>query len=213
VETWRFQANRNLCALQLSKIESIITVQRDFRTKYHTERPTDKTIREWCRKFEETGCLYAAKKKPGGQGHRLRLWTAYDNPLPGVLKNQHIAQASDNFILQQDGAPPHFHLEVRRHLSTILPQRWIGRTFNENSAVIFWPPRSPDLTPCDIFLWGYVKDKVYVPTLPRHLPELRQRIVAAVDTINVDMLQRVWQELDYRIDICRVTRGGHVEHL
>jgi hypothetical protein len=22
----------------------------------------------------------------------------------------------------------------------------------------------------------------------------------------------VWQELDYRIDICRVTQGGHVEH-
>ena len=23
----------------------------------------------------------------------------------------------------------------------------------------------------------------------------------------------VWQELDYRIDICRVTEGGHIEHL
>jgi hypothetical protein len=27
------------------------------------------------------------------------------------------------------------------------------------------------------------------------------------------MLQSVWQKLDYRIDICRVTNGGHVEHL
>ena len=26
-------------------------------------------------------------------------------------------------------------------------------------------------------------------------------------------VQRVWQELDYRIDICRVTKGGHIEHL
>jgi hypothetical protein len=24
---------------------------------------------------------------------------------------------------------------------------------------------------------------------------------------------RVWKELDYRIDICRVTKGGHIEHL
>jgi hypothetical protein len=76
-----------------------------------------------------------------------------------------------------------------------------------------WPPRSPDLTPCDRFLWGYVKDKVYVPPLPIDLPELRQRIVAAVDTIDVDMLQCVWQELEYRIDVCRVTRGGHMEYL
>jgi hypothetical protein len=27
------------------------------------------------------------------------------------------------------------------------------------------------------------------------------------------MLQRVWQELDYRIDIFRVINGGHIEHL
>jgi hypothetical protein len=113
-----------------------------------------------------------------------------------------LQEDSDNFILQ------HLHLEVRRHLNTNLSQSWIG-----DSAFIPWLPSSPDLTPCDFFLWGYVKDKVYVPPLPRELPELQQRIVAAVDTIDVDQLQRVWQELDYRIDVCRVTRGGHMEHL
>jgi hypothetical protein len=50
-----------------------------------------------------------------------------------------------------------------------------------------------------------------VPTLPRDLTDLRQRIVGAVDTIDVDMLQSVWQELHYRIDVCRVTRGGHMD--
>jgi hypothetical protein len=27
------------------------------------------------------------------------------------------------------------------------------------------------------------------------------------------MLTRVWQELEYRIIVCRVTRGAHIEHL
>ena len=27
------------------------------------------------------------------------------------------------------------------------------------------------------------------------------------------MLTRVWQELEYRIEVCRVTRGAHIEHL
>jgi len=27
------------------------------------------------------------------------------------------------------------------------------------------------------------------------------------------MLTRVWQQLEYRIDVCRVTRGAHIEHL
>jgi hypothetical protein len=35
----------------------------------------------------------------------------------------------------------------------------------------------------------------------------------AVAAIDRQMLQRVWQELDYRTDICRVTKGGHIEHL
>jgi hypothetical protein len=37
--------------------------------------------------------------------------------------------------------------------------------------------------------------------------------VEAVAAIDRQMLQRVWQELDYRIDIFRVTKGGHIEHL
>jgi hypothetical protein len=27
------------------------------------------------------------------------------------------------------------------------------------------------------------------------------------------MFTRVWQQLEYRIDVCRVTRGAHIEHL
>jgi hypothetical protein len=35
----------------------------------------------------------------------------------------------------------------------------------------------------------------------------------AVAAIDRQMLQRVWQELDYRIDVCRVTKSGLIEHL
>jgi hypothetical protein len=27
------------------------------------------------------------------------------------------------------------------------------------------------------------------------------------------MLRRVWAEMDYRLDACRVTKCGHIEHL
>jgi hypothetical protein len=75
------------------------------------------------------------------------------------------------------------------------------------------PALTPNLTPCDFFLWGYVKDRVYVPSLLGDLPELRLIIMDAVASIDVHMLERVWQELDYRIDVLRVTKGGHIEHL
>ena len=69
-----------------------------------------------------------------------------------------------------------------------------------------WPPRSPDLTPCDFFLWGVVKDTVFVPPLPANLQDLRNRITAAVALVDRDMLTRVWNEMDHRIDVCRITK-------
>jgi hypothetical protein len=27
------------------------------------------------------------------------------------------------------------------------------------------------------------------------------------------MMQQVWVEMDYLLDICRVAKGGHIEHL
>ena len=53
------------------------------------------------------------------------------------------------------------------------------------------------------FLWGYVKDDVFVPPLPRDLAQLRERITHTVASIDRQMLGRVWQELHYRIDVCR----------
>ncbi|GFX20782.1 uncharacterized protein TNCV_78391 [Trichonephila clavipes] len=55
--------------------------------------------------------------------------------------------------------------------------------------------------------------KMLVRPLPRDLEELKQRITAVLNSITRDMLSRVGQELDYRVDIRRVTGGAHIEHL
>ena len=108
-------------------------------------------------------------------------------------------------IFQQDGAPPHWGLHVRGFLNQTFPDRWIGR-----DGPIPWPPRSPDITPLDFFLWGYVKDIVY-RTKIRDITDLKQRITDAIATIDEAMLQRTWQEIEYRLDVLRATNGAHVE--
>ena len=82
-----------------------------------------------------------------------------------------------------------------------------------DNQLLPWPPRSPDLTPGDFFLWGFVKDSVYVPPLPMSLKELRDLITHALQTITADRLHRVWDEFDYRVDVCRVTQGAQIEGL
>jgi len=107
---------------------------------------------------------------------------------------------------QQDGAPPHYLGEVREYLNTRFPGRWIGR-----ATPIAWLPRSPDLTPLDFFLWGFVNDRVFVPVLPANVVELRTRITAAVAKVTPEILRSVWQETDYRWDVCCITNESHIE--
>ena len=64
---------------------------------------------------------------------------------------------NQDFIYQQDGAPSHFHRDVHEYLHAKIPRRWIGRVSKNDSPLLLWPPRSPDLTPCDFFLWGIVR--------------------------------------------------------
>jgi hypothetical protein len=49
--------------------------------------------------------------------------------------------------------------------------------------------------------------------LPRDLAGLNARIIAAVKNIDAPMFTREWQELEYRIDVCRITRSAHIKHL
>ncbi|GFX94131.1 1-phosphatidylinositol 4,5-bisphosphate phosphodiesterase epsilon-1 [Trichonephila clavipes] len=75
------------------------------------------------------------------------------------------------------------------------------------------PSRSPVLTPCDSYLCGLIKNCLLVPPLPADLPDLRHRIEVAVARITLDTLNKVWNELAYRLDVFRVTNGAHIEHL
>ena len=45
------------------------------------------------------------------------------------------------------------------------------------------------------------------------MDDLKDRITEALAIIDNAMLGRVWQEMDYRLDVCRVTNGAHIEHL
>jgi hypothetical protein len=43
------------------------------------------------------------------------------------------------------------------------------------------------------------------------LYNLKARITDAFATINEDMLENTWREIDYRLDVLRATKGAHVE--
>jgi len=104
-------------------------------------------------------------------------------------------------IFMQDGAPPHFRCFVTDVLNERFPDAWIGR-----GGPTPWPPRSPDLSPLDFFLWAYIKNIVYAEKI-RNIQHLQE----AIETVTRDMIQKTWQEIEFRLYFSRATNGAHIE--
>ena len=105
----------------------------------------------------------------------------------------------------QDGAPPHFSCFVTDVLNERFPDAWIG-----NGGPIPWPPRSPYHSPFVFFLWGYIKNIVYAEKI-RNVQHLQDRITSAIETVTRDMIQKTWQEVQFRLDVSRGTGVAHIE--
>jgi hypothetical protein len=90
-------------------------------------------------------------------------------------------------------------------LDAAFPNRRIGR-----DGPTPWPPRSPDITLLDYFLWGYIKDKVFSTPVPG-TTNLKARISDPFATITEDMLENKSREIYYPLDVLRVTKEAHVE--
>lgn len=115
-------------------------------------------------------------------------------------------QCLDETIFMQDGAPPHIGLAVRNVLrQNFTEERVISRFFP-----VAWPARSPDLTPCDFFLWGYLKSKVYLGGVP-NLRTLKDNISRTVMNIPSDMLRSAVENTVFRMQWVVQQDGGHIE--
>lgn len=105
---------------------------------------------------------------------------------------------------QQDSATCHTSTLSMQHISHIFNDRIIRKDL--------WPPRSPDLTPPDYFLFGALKDKVFSKN-PHTLIELQQQITDAIAEITNETLDNVFVNMRKRIQLCLNENGGHFQHL
>ena len=109
----------------------------------------------------------------------------------------------------QDGAPAHRLIEVRDRLDEIFGNdRLVGLGHD-----VEWPPRSPDLTPCDFFLWGYLKDKVSMYP-PQNIDALRQTIILSEFTalrMQPGFIRNAVRDMHRRTTLCVARNGGHVK--
>ena len=77
-----------------------------------------------------------------------------------------------------------------------------------------WPPRSPDLTQCDFFLWGFVKGNIFTTPLAS-IEDMRDRIVNEIANLREDpeMIKRVFRDMQRRAEFCIERGGRHVKDI
>lgn len=117
--------------------------------------------------------------------------------IPWMMKYYDLSKV----MLVQDSAPAHASQRVQDFLSQRIPL-YVPKDI--------WPSNSPDLNPCDFWMWGVVEQKSN-STTPANVSDLKKAIRKAVSTIDQDEARRACSAFRRRLERVRDADGGHIE--
>uniref|UniRef100_A0AAR2L1I4 Transposase Tc1-like domain-containing protein n=1 Tax=Pygocentrus nattereri TaxID=42514 RepID=A0AAR2L1I4_PYGNA len=125
----------------------------------------------------------------------------------GTINAERYIQVLEQHMLpsKQHNAKPHSaHVE---YLDVHILPKWIGRR-----GPVEWPPRSPDLTSLDFYLWGHLK-AIYSVKI-RDVQHLKRFwILEACASISSAVLLSVCEEWEKRVALTIQHNGQHFEHI
>ena len=121
------------------------------------------------------------------------------------FNDQLTPQDKMQFFFRQDGATYHTsHRSLTRAHDMFTEERTISKEL--------WLPRSPDLSVCNFYLWGTLKQKVYANN-PHNLDQLKENITNAIRRITREELQAVSANVVKRAQKCIDVSGEYFQHL
>lgn len=112
-----------------------------------------------------------------------------------IIANLH-HNFGNNFVFQQDNAPPHSSHFTKVHLLNHLP------------SVLEWPARSPDLSPIEQ-LWDYIKGKIAGEKFV-NADQLFNRLAAEWASIPNEMIHNFYSSFKARCKVCEDLRGENL---
>ncbi|KAJ3649791.1 hypothetical protein Zmor_021512 [Zophobas morio] len=132
----------------------------------------------------------------------------YREQILDVFVNQLLPEELESGYFQQDGATAHTTRENLRYLEEFYDDRIISLRANPE-----WPPRSPDLTPLDFSVFGWMKDSIYKNRI-HTLEELMDKITRFCnENLNEEVLQDIFENKKRRVALCLRENGQHFQHL
>ena len=71
---------------------------------------------------------------------------------------------------------------------------------------MFWSPESPDMNPCDFYLWGLIKALVY-GTMPTNIENLKQKITDVFHSIPEETVRKAVRNMKPRAQKLAIEEG------
>jgi histone-lysine N-methyltransferase SETMAR len=148
--------------------------------------------------FRTTGPVYV---------HAVNRGVSIDNsyyvkhcltPAVKAIKEQRPLSGTHAMKLLHDGARPHIHSNV----NNFLERNRIG--------LVKHPPYSPDLAPCDFWLFDYIKQRLEDYTSQKSLENAVTKIVY---DISIREYRKTFEKWIERLELCEKYKGDYFEHL
>ena len=129
------------------------------------------------------------------------------NSYQNLILSKHVRDISKSFmkgqdwLFQQDGAPAH---------TAKINQKWLSENIPDFISKDKWPPSSPDLNPCDYYLWGrmeaVVNNRAY-----DSVQALQRAIRRAWKDLDQDEVARACRSFPERLRKCIKGKGNRFE--
>jgi len=172
---------------------------------FTTTSTKPKRVSVWCA-ISTSGVLgpYFFESNVNGENYRKML-SEYFIPTASGLNCIH------DFHFMQDGALPHRTGDVLDLLNDHFHERVIGLGYMSRFGDgMDWPPYSPDLNPCDYYLWGCLKDRVY-RSAPKSIDDLKKAIQTEIEKIALNEIKEAIRNFRERLRAVIECEGGHIE--
>ena len=230
---------RTWCVKAYIKCNKIGQIRADFLQEFQTTKaPDHKRIYAWVKKFDEHGTVENLNKKSDNRAThsgRKRIRDAEmiervrqdveNSPKRSTRKRSQslsIGRCTLRRTLKDDLGKFPYHIQTKHKQDGATPhtakisREWLtehfGRRIISSKFPIEWAPHSPDLSPPDFFLWGYLKDRVYQEK-PRNLTDLKKKNSEEIKAIKPQVCKDVMNNFCVRLKKCKNLKGGHLEHL
>jgi histone-lysine N-methyltransferase SETMAR len=119
-------------------------------------------------------------------------------PLIDEIKRQRPSYGTRGIKIHHDNGRPHVHEDVSDYLES------------EGLTIIPHPPNSPDLSPCDFWLFSLIKDNL---TDQDDSESLHDAVIDFMNSLNPNEYKKTFEKWVERMQLCVDNHGDYFEHL